>query len=68
MEEPALIFKENICHNNYEMVPFSIELKDYVESDGIRIAGHVNATWHLEEGDFTYWDGKITGLRRGVTI
>ena len=56
-----------ISGGNYELKPFSIDLKDYVESNGIRIAGHVNATWHLEEGDFTYWDGRIIGLRRGIT-
>ena len=56
-----------VSSGKYEMVPFSINLKDYVESNGIRIAGHVNATWHIEEGDFIYWDGRIIGLRRGIT-
>ncbi len=49
----------------YELKPFSIELGEYHESGGIKVAGQVYATWHLEDGDFTYWDGKIGGLKRG---
>jgi hypothetical protein len=50
----------------YEVKPYSIKLGDYHESGGIKVAGQVFATWHLEDGDFTYWDGKIKGLRRNV--
>ncbi len=50
----------------YELKPFSIDLGEYHETDGLRIPGRVQATWHLEEGDFTYWNGRITGLRRNV--
>ena len=50
----------------YEPKPFSIDLEEYHEADGLKIAGRVYATWHLENGDFTYWDGRITGLRRNV--
>lgn len=55
-----------VSRGRYEMVPFSIDLKEYHETNGIRIAGRVFATWHLEEGDFIYWDGRIAGLRRNV--
>ncbi len=50
----------------YEPKPFSIDLEEYHEADGLKIAGRVYATWHLEDGDFTYWDGRITGLRRNA--
>jgi hypothetical protein len=50
----------------YEPKPFSIDLEEYHEADGLKIAGRVFATWHLEGGDFTYWDGRITGLRRNA--
>jgi len=52
----------------YEPKPFSIDLEEYHEADGLKIAGRVYATWHLEDGDFTYWDGRITGLRRNVKL
>ena len=52
----------------YEPKPFSIDLEEYHEADGLKIAGRVFATWHLEDGDFTYWDGKITGLRRNAEL
>ncbi|REL37731.1 hypothetical protein DYD21_08085 [Rhodohalobacter sp. SW132] len=52
----------------YEPKPFSIDLEEYHEADGLKIAGRVYATWHLEDGDFIYWDGKITGLRRNVKL
>ena len=50
----------------YEPKLFSIDLEEYHEADGLKIAGRVFATWHLEDGDFTYWDGRITGLRRNA--
>lgn len=50
----------------HEPKPFSIDLREYHEADGLKIAGRVFATWHLEEGDFTYWDGRITGIKRNV--
>jgi len=50
----------------YEPIPFSIDLTEYYEMDGLKIPGRVYATWHLEDGDFTYWDGRITGLRRNA--
>jgi hypothetical protein len=50
----------------YELKPFSIDLGEYHESEGVKTAGHVKATWHLEEGDFTYWDGRIAGIRRNT--
>lgn len=52
----------------YEPKPFSIDLEEYHEADGLKIAGRVFATWQLEDGDFTYWDGRITGLRRNVEL
>jgi hypothetical protein len=55
-----------VSSGEYESKPFSIDLAEYHETDGLKIAGRVFATWHLEDGDFTYWDGRITGLRRNV--
>ncbi|TVQ02381.1 MAG: hypothetical protein EA359_12010 [Balneolaceae bacterium] len=55
-----------ISKGKYETKPFSITLDEYQAADGYRIPGRVYATWHLERGDFTYWDGRITGLRRNV--
>jgi hypothetical protein len=55
-----------VSKGKYETKPFSINLREYHEADGYKMPGRVNATWHREEGDFTYWDGRITGLRRNV--
>ena len=57
-----------ISSGMYETKPFSIDLGEYHDADGLMIPGRVYATWHLEEGDFTYWDGKIKGLRRNVKL
>ncbi len=51
----------------YKPIPFSIVLDEYHEVEGLKIPGRVYATWHLEDGDFTYWDGRITGLSRNVS-
>ena len=51
----------------YETKPFSINLENYIETDGFKLPSKVTATWHLEEGDFTYWDGQIAGLRRNIS-
>lgn len=56
-----------ISGGSYKLKPFSIDLGEYHETGGLKIAGRVFATWHLDKGDFTYWDGKISGLKRGVT-
>ncbi len=48
----------------YEVRPFSINLAEYHEAGGFRIPGKVYATWHLEDGDFNYWEGRISGLTR----
>lgn len=50
----------------YKIRPFSITLGEYHEVDGFKMPNRVSATWHLEDGDFTYWDGQISGLRRNV--
>lgn len=50
----------------YETKPFSINLGEYREADGYKMANRVSATWHLEGGDFTYWNGRIAGLRRNI--
>jgi hypothetical protein len=55
-----------VSTGEYELKPFSIDLGEYHEVNGLNIPGRVYATWHLEEGDFRYWDGRITGLRRNV--
>lgn len=57
-----------VSKGNYETKLFSITLGEYREVDGYKIPSRVSATWHLEDGDFTYWDGQITGLRRNVKL
>ena len=71
-EDEYIRFESNdrpfeVSSGNYELKPFSIDLGEYHDANGIKIAGRVFATWHLQEGDFTYWDGRITGLRREIT-
>lgn len=55
-----------VAKGKYETKPFSITLSEYIEKDGYKLPGQVYATWHLEEGDFRYWDGGIAGLKRNI--
>ena len=50
----------------YETRPFSIVMGEYHEAGGYKIPGKVYAAWNLKEGDFTYWEGRISGLKRNA--
>lgn len=44
-------------------VPWSALAGDYFrQADGLLVPGSLRALWHLEEGDFEYYRGEITGL------
>ena len=47
----------------YERVPYSIMIDSYQDQGGVRIAREVRAIWHLEEGDYEYWRGRIEEVR-----
>ncbi len=55
-----------VAKGKYETKAFSITLGEYSVTNGFWLPGKVFATWHLEGGDFTYWEGEITGLRRNI--
>lgn len=44
-------------------MPWSAFAGDYFrQADGLLVPGSLQAVWHLEEGDFAYFKGEITGL------
>lgn len=50
----------------YALVPYSIDILNYQDQDGLRIARDVRATWNLESGDYEYWRGTISSIRFGA--
>ncbi len=44
-------------------VPWSGTFRDYQEFDGARVPTAAEVTWHLPEGPFTYWRGRVTEFR-----
>lgn len=47
-------------------VPWSAEMLDYMENDGIRHPRSMRAIWHREDGDFEYFRGTIAEIRYDV--
>jgi hypothetical protein len=47
-------------------VRWSAEVLDHVDRSGVRIVGGLRAVWHLEEGDFEYFRGRIGAIRFNV--
>ncbi len=43
--------------------PWSGTFRDYRECDGRRVPTAAEVTWHLPEGPFTYWRGRVTEFR-----
>ena len=43
--------------------PWSGTFRDYDEFDGMRVPTAAEVTWHLPEGRFTYWRGRVTEFR-----
>lgn len=43
--------------------PWSGVFQDYRKLCGILVPTHAEASWHLENGTFTYWRGQVTELR-----
>jgi hypothetical protein len=44
---------------NYEFFPYTIEIKSYQQQGNIKIAQDVSAIWHLPDGDYEYWKGRV---------
>jgi hypothetical protein len=43
--------------------PWLGTFSEYRMFDGIRVPTNVEATWHLADGPFTYWRGRVTEFR-----
>jgi hypothetical protein len=54
---PRLVGKE-IVHNAWAGT-----FGDYRTFDGVRIPTTAEVTWHLQEGPFTYWRGRVTEFK-----
>jgi hypothetical protein len=50
----------------YKKMPYSIYLGEYENINGINIPTLVSAVWHLEEGDYEYWVGKIKRINYNI--
>ncbi|NVJ86346.1 MAG: hypothetical protein HWE15_08580 [Algoriphagus sp.] len=57
----ALRYYENKPESN--RFPWILTVKEYRDWDGIRIPNHMEATWILPDGDWTWLDLKITSLK-----
>jgi hypothetical protein len=43
--------------------PWSGTFREYQELDGFRVPTAAEVTWHLPDGPFTYWRGRVTEFR-----
>lgn len=50
----------------YKNIPWSIVIDNYVEKDGMKFPNKINVRWHLENGDFEYFRGKISNIKYNV--
>lgn len=44
-------------------IPYTVEVNNYQENNGVKIPTEVCAIWNLPEGDFEYWKGSISQIR-----
>ncbi len=49
-------------HRHYRLEPWSVQVQEYQEVDGMRIPTEIEITWHLASGDFTWFRCKITEI------
>lgn len=47
----------------HRLVPWSAEVLEYVEQDGLKLPRSMRAVWHLDEGDYEYFRGTIAEIR-----
>jgi len=52
----------------YAKIPFSAICGDYIERNGVKFASKMRAVWHLESGDFEYYNGMIADIRHNLSI
>ncbi len=50
----------------YKNIPCSIMIHNYVEKDGMKLPGKIRVMWHLKDGDFEYFRGKISNIEYNV--
>jgi hypothetical protein len=51
---------------SFRQAPFHVTVHRYLNHDGIRIPSEVSAAWRLEDGDFEYYRGTISGISYNV--
>jgi hypothetical protein len=44
-------------------VRWSVDVLDYQDQEGLRIADRIRSTWHPDKGDFEYFRGRIAAVR-----
>ncbi|MFL5701679.1 MAG: DUF6920 family protein [Ktedonobacteraceae bacterium] len=49
-------------HGHYRLAPWSVQVQEYQEVNGMRIPTRVEVTWHLASGDFSWFRCKITEI------
>lgn len=52
----------------YKKFPFSTICGDYIERNGVKFPSKMTAVWHLEGGDFEYYNGTIADIRHNSTV
>lgn len=48
---------------SYTKTKWSVIIGNYVEKDGVLIPSEVSTVWHLQNGDYTYFKGKVAGIK-----
>jgi hypothetical protein len=50
----------------YVNIPWSIVIDDYIEKDGMKTPNKLRVIWHLKDGDFEYFKGKISNIEYNI--
>ncbi len=50
----------------YKKIPWSIVIDDYDEKNGVKFPSEIKVIWHLKDGDFEYFKGKISNIEYSI--
>jgi len=53
----------SLPNGEYELKPYTIQIRSYQQQGEIRIAKEVAAIWNLTDGDYEYWKGTVKEIR-----
>ncbi|MCD4792964.1 MAG: hypothetical protein K8R54_07015 [Bacteroidales bacterium] len=50
----------------YKKIPWSIVIDNYDEKNGVKFPSEIKVIWHLKDGDFEYFKGRISNIEYNI--